>query len=104
MLFLSHINTIKHILDDGIKTKSTNILFRIQLYPSIQLIKSANSIDEQTPQYQRYLTNSSTCSSSLSLIENDDDDNDNDELMELYPQFNAMKPRLAMQISQKIQY
>ncbi len=78
--------------------KSYKILFRIQLYPSLQTMKSVNSIDEQLLPNKE----NSIVSSTLSIID-DDDDND-DEDMELFPQLIPIKPRLGMQISHQIQY
>ncbi len=90
-------NPLTYIFGEG-KTKSPNILFRIHLYPSLQTIKSVDNIDEQLIANKRNSTVSSSCSSTFSLIENADED------MELFPQLNQTKPRLAMQSTHQIQY
>jgi hypothetical protein len=65
-------------------------------------MKSVN-MDEQMIRNERNSTTSSclsSLSSTLSLAENDNDDDG----MELFPQINPIKPRLAMQASHQIQY
>jgi hypothetical protein len=57
-------------------------------------------MDEQMIRNDRNSTTSSCLSSTLSLTENDNDDDG----MELFPQINPIKPRLAMQASHQIQY
>jgi len=63
------------------------------------MIKSVNTDEQLILTKRNSITSSSLSSGSLN------ENNENDDVdMELFPQLNSTKPRLAMQISNQIQY
>ncbi|UJR10312.1 hypothetical protein I4U23_014518 [Adineta vaga] len=100
--FRNTLENLKQIIENYF-INSSNTNHQILLYPSLQ-----TPIDEDILEIKRRSTNSSLTFSSFSststssLIENDDFNRNDD--MDLFPQLNIMKPRLAMQISHQLQY
>ncbi|CAF1250332.1 unnamed protein product [Adineta steineri] len=98
--FRNTLENLKQLIEQYFINSSNNNI-QIQLYPSLQ-----TSIDEEYIENKRNssasIKNFSSFSSTSSLIENDSF-NQNDD-MNLFPQLNTIKPRLAMQISHQLQY